>query len=126
MIGIRCESDRLVAVAEQVAEMPEVDYVVITAGTYDLLIETVCEDNEALLRFLAETPAGDRRRPRDRDVRVPADGQADLPVGDALTANRVARAHRRTAARIAPDGTGRCGRRTRPKMAVCRSSRSSR
>ena len=50
MIGIRCESDRLVAVAE----MPEVDYVVITAGTYDLLIETVCEDNEALLRFLTE------------------------------------------------------------------------
>ncbi len=54
MIGIRCESDRLVSVAEQVAEMPEVDYVVITAGTYDLLIETVCEDNEALLRFLTE------------------------------------------------------------------------
>jgi Lrp/AsnC family transcriptional regulator for asnA, asnC and gidA len=52
MIGIRCESDQLVTVAEQVAEMPEVDYVVITAGTYDLLIETVCEDNEALLRFL--------------------------------------------------------------------------
>ena len=54
MIGIRCQSDRLVAVAEELAEMPEVDYVVITAGTYDLLIETVCEDNEALLRFLAE------------------------------------------------------------------------
>ena len=54
MIGIRCESDQLVLVAEQIAEMPEVDYVVITAGTYDLLIETVCEDNEALLRFLTE------------------------------------------------------------------------
>lgn len=54
MVGVRCERDRLVAVAEAVAEMPEVDYVVITAGTYDLLIETVCEDNEALLRFLAE------------------------------------------------------------------------
>ena len=40
--------------ARAVAEMPEVDYVVITAGTYDLLIETVCEDNEALLRFLTE------------------------------------------------------------------------
>ena len=26
----------------------------ITAGAYDLLIETVCEDNEALLRFLTE------------------------------------------------------------------------
>jgi Lrp/AsnC family transcriptional regulator for asnA, asnC and gidA len=54
MIGIRCERDRLVEVAEAIAEMPEVDYVVITAGTYDLLIETVCEDNEALLRFLTE------------------------------------------------------------------------
>jgi Lrp/AsnC family transcriptional regulator for asnA, asnC and gidA len=54
MIGIRCESDQLIAVAEKVAEFPEVDYVVITAGTYDLLIETVCEDNEALLRFLTD------------------------------------------------------------------------
>src|SRR6266571_3162204 len=40
--------------AERLAAMPEVDYVVITAGTYDLLIETGCEDNEALLSFLAE------------------------------------------------------------------------
>jgi Lrp/AsnC family transcriptional regulator, regulator for asnA, asnC and gidA len=54
MIGIRCQSDRLIAVADELAAMPEVDYVVITAGTYDLLVETVCEDNEALLRFLAE------------------------------------------------------------------------
>jgi Lrp/AsnC family transcriptional regulator, regulator for asnA, asnC and gidA len=54
MIGIRCESDKLIEVAEALADMPEVDYVVITAGTYDLLIETVCEDNEALLRFLAD------------------------------------------------------------------------
>ncbi len=54
MIGIRCEADRLMAVAAKCAEMPEVDYVVITAGSYDLLIETVCEDNEALLVFLAE------------------------------------------------------------------------
>ena len=54
MIGIRCESDQLVAVAEAVAAMPEVDYVVITAGSYDVLVETVCEDNEALLKFLTE------------------------------------------------------------------------
>ena len=54
MIGIRCERDMLVEVADRVAEMPEVSYVVITAGTYDLLIETVCEDNESLLRFLTE------------------------------------------------------------------------
>jgi Lrp/AsnC family transcriptional regulator for asnA, asnC and gidA len=54
MIGVRCERDRLVEVAEEVATFPEVDYVVITAGTYDLLVETVCEDNEALLRFLTD------------------------------------------------------------------------
>jgi Lrp/AsnC family transcriptional regulator for asnA, asnC and gidA len=54
MIGIRCESSKLIAVAEHLAAMPEVDYVVITAGSYDLLIETVCEDNEALLVFLAD------------------------------------------------------------------------
>src|SRR4029079_12895605 len=54
MIGIRCEAHRLRDVASKCADMPEVDYVVITAGTYDILIETVCEDNEGLLRFLAE------------------------------------------------------------------------
>ena len=54
MIGIRCERDRLIDVADAVAAFPEVDYVVITAGTYDLLIEVVCEDNAALLDFLAE------------------------------------------------------------------------
>jgi Lrp/AsnC family transcriptional regulator for asnA, asnC and gidA len=54
MIGVRCERDTLVHVAEEVATFPEVDYVVITAGSYDLLIETVCEDNAALLEFIAE------------------------------------------------------------------------
>ena len=54
MIGIRCQAEKLMEVAARVAEFPEVDYVVITAGTYDILIETVCEDNEGLLRFLAE------------------------------------------------------------------------
>ncbi len=54
MVGVRCERDKLVEVAERVAEFAEVDYVVITAGTYDLLIETVCEDNTALLSFLVD------------------------------------------------------------------------
>ncbi len=58
MIGVRCEADRLLEVAEKVATFPEVDYVVLTAGSYDLLIETVCEDNEALLHFLAERLGG--------------------------------------------------------------------
>jgi Lrp/AsnC family transcriptional regulator for asnA, asnC and gidA len=54
MIGIRCEAEKLLSVSDAVAAYPEVDYVVIAAGSYDLLIEVVCEDNESLLRFLTE------------------------------------------------------------------------
>jgi Lrp/AsnC family transcriptional regulator for asnA, asnC and gidA len=54
MIGVRCESNRLLEVADAVSSFPEVSYVVVTAGAFDLLIEVVCENNEALLQFLAE------------------------------------------------------------------------
>ncbi|HYL40054.1 MAG TPA: Lrp/AsnC family transcriptional regulator [Candidatus Binatus sp.] len=54
LIGIRCEPGRLVEVAEALAAMGEVDYVVVTAGRFDILIETVAEDNEGLLHFLTE------------------------------------------------------------------------
>jgi Lrp/AsnC family transcriptional regulator for asnA, asnC and gidA len=52
LIGIRCEPGRLLAVAEALASLGEVDYVVVTAGRFDILIEAVAEDNEGLLRFL--------------------------------------------------------------------------
>jgi Lrp/AsnC family transcriptional regulator, regulator for asnA, asnC and gidA len=54
MIGVVCHADRLLEVAEKIKDFPEVDYLVVTAGTYDLLVEVVCEDNDALLRFLTE------------------------------------------------------------------------
>jgi Lrp/AsnC family transcriptional regulator for asnA, asnC and gidA len=54
MIGIKVEAARLIEVAEEIAAFPETDYVVVTAGTYDILVECVAEDNEALLQFLAE------------------------------------------------------------------------
>lgn len=54
MVGVRCESDRLLDVADEVAALPEVTYVVVTAGAFDLLVETVCRDNAELLSFLAE------------------------------------------------------------------------
>jgi len=54
MIGIRCEAKKLMDVASTLAGMPEVDYVVVTAGTFDILVETVAEDNEGLLAFLAD------------------------------------------------------------------------
>jgi Lrp/AsnC family transcriptional regulator for asnA, asnC and gidA len=51
MIGIRVEGD-LEAVADKVQALPEVDYLVITAGQYDLLAEIVCEDDDHLLETL--------------------------------------------------------------------------
>jgi Lrp/AsnC family transcriptional regulator for asnA, asnC and gidA len=54
MIGVRVEASRLIEVAEEIAAFPETDYVVVTAGSYDILVEAVAEDNEALLVFLSE------------------------------------------------------------------------
>ncbi len=54
MIGVRCEASELLEAADVINAFPEVDYLVVTAGSYDLLVEVVCEDNEALLTFLTE------------------------------------------------------------------------
>ena len=53
MVGVRVEGD-LVRVADELGKIDEVDYVVITAGSFDLLLELVCEDDDHLLRVLSE------------------------------------------------------------------------
>jgi Lrp/AsnC family transcriptional regulator for asnA, asnC and gidA len=53
MVGIRADGD-LVEVADALAKIDEVDYVVITAGSFDILLELVCEDDDHLLRVLSE------------------------------------------------------------------------
>jgi Lrp/AsnC family transcriptional regulator, regulator for asnA, asnC and gidA len=52
MIGIRARGN-LEPIADAVAALEEVDYVVITAGSYDLLVEVVCESDEELLSVLS-------------------------------------------------------------------------
>jgi Lrp/AsnC family transcriptional regulator, regulator for asnA, asnC and gidA len=53
MIGINADGD-LRAIAEKLSEVPELDYVVITSGRFDLLVEVVCADNEELLTLVAD------------------------------------------------------------------------
>jgi Lrp/AsnC family transcriptional regulator, regulator for asnA, asnC and gidA len=48
MIGITVRGD-LRATADLISEFPEVTYLVITAGSYDLLAEVVVSDDEVLL-----------------------------------------------------------------------------
>lgn len=51
MIGVRCHGD-LNRVADEIAGLDGCEYVVITAGSFDLLVEVVAEDDERLLGIL--------------------------------------------------------------------------
>jgi len=51
MIGVRVSGDTRV-VADRLSEMTEVSYVVLSAGSFDILAEIVCEDDEALIELL--------------------------------------------------------------------------
>ncbi len=51
MIGIRVSGDTTV-VADQIATIPAVDYVVLTAGSFDILAEVVCENDDDLIELL--------------------------------------------------------------------------
>jgi Lrp/AsnC family transcriptional regulator for asnA, asnC and gidA len=51
MVGISASGD-VEAIADQLAKIDEVDYIVVTAGSVDLLVEVVVEDDEHLLRLV--------------------------------------------------------------------------
>jgi Lrp/AsnC family transcriptional regulator for asnA, asnC and gidA len=51
MIGIRVSGDTR-AVADKLAQLSSVDYVVLTAGNFDILAEVICEDDDELITLL--------------------------------------------------------------------------
>jgi Lrp/AsnC family transcriptional regulator for asnA, asnC and gidA len=51
MIGIRCTGDTD-ELARSLADIDEIDYVVLTAGSFDAIVEVVCEDDLHLLEIL--------------------------------------------------------------------------
>ena len=53
MIGLKVSGD-MVEVADRLAELPEVEYVVVTAGSFDVIVEVVCEDDDHLLELLTQ------------------------------------------------------------------------
>ncbi|CAM4074641.1 Lrp/AsnC family transcriptional regulator [Nocardiopsis gilva] len=56
MIGVKCNGD-LNEAADELAEVAGVEYVVITAGSFDLLVEVVAADDEQLLEVLTQIRA---------------------------------------------------------------------
>jgi Lrp/AsnC family transcriptional regulator for asnA, asnC and gidA len=51
MVGVSA-SGNLRTIADRIASMKEAEYVVICAGSFDILTELVCEDDEHLLRLI--------------------------------------------------------------------------
>lgn len=51
MIGVNVTGDAQ-EVADRLADQPEIEYVVITAGSFDLLVEVVCRDDDHLLEII--------------------------------------------------------------------------
>ena len=51
MIGLNVEGDTR-AIADAIAKIADVDYVVLVSGSFDILVEVVCEDDDHLLKLL--------------------------------------------------------------------------
>jgi Lrp/AsnC family transcriptional regulator, regulator for asnA, asnC and gidA len=51
MVGIRTEGD-VREVADRLAAVDDIDYVVMCAGSFDILVELVCEDDDAIVELL--------------------------------------------------------------------------
>ncbi|MFB7843711.1 Lrp/AsnC family transcriptional regulator [Microbacterium sp. NPDC056052] len=52
MLGIRVDGDPRVA-AEAIANIPEIAYVNVVLGSFDILAEAICESDEDLLELIA-------------------------------------------------------------------------
>ncbi len=57
MIGVRVSGDTR-SIADALAEIPEVSYVLLSAGSFDILAEVVCEDDDALIELLNQKIRG--------------------------------------------------------------------
>lgn len=52
MIGIKAQG-AIEPIANALASMPEIDYVIVTAGSFDIIVEVVCESDDHLLDLLS-------------------------------------------------------------------------
>jgi Lrp/AsnC family transcriptional regulator for asnA, asnC and gidA len=52
MIGITVQAGQIEAVADQLAQFPEVSYLFMASGEFDLFVEVFCKDREHFVSFL--------------------------------------------------------------------------
>jgi Lrp/AsnC family transcriptional regulator for asnA, asnC and gidA len=53
-IAIKADGTRLRQIADELSKVAEVSFVVMCAGTYDLLVEVGCRDNDHLLSLISD------------------------------------------------------------------------
>lgn len=64
MIGLTIQPPHLDTVALELSAMPEVSYLIMVSGEFDLMVEVLCQDREHLAAFITErlqTVAGVQR-----------------------------------------------------------------
>lgn len=54
IISVSVQPPQLEQAARKIADMPEVSYLIMLAGEYDLLVEVFCRDREHLASFLKD------------------------------------------------------------------------
>jgi Lrp/AsnC family transcriptional regulator for asnA, asnC and gidA len=52
MIGVTVQAGQVDAVAEKIAQFPEVSYLFMASGEFDLFVEVFCNDREHFVNFL--------------------------------------------------------------------------
>jgi len=55
MIGVAVTEGDIEEVAFQIANFPEVSYLIMVSGEYDLIVEVLCKDREHLANFLNQS-----------------------------------------------------------------------
>jgi Lrp/AsnC family transcriptional regulator for asnA, asnC and gidA len=54
MIGVTVHTDQIDDVARRIAQFPEVSYLFMASGGFDLFVEVYCRDREHFVSFLSE------------------------------------------------------------------------
>jgi len=88
LIGIRVHGDvRLVA--DKIASIDEANYVVMTAGSFDIIAEVIAVDDDALVHLLNDSIRSIPGCDGSRDISVFEAFKADIRMGDQVTLNTI-------------------------------------
>jgi len=55
MIGVTVQGENIEDVAAKIASFPEVSYLIMVSGEYDLIVEVLCRDRQHLATFLNQS-----------------------------------------------------------------------